>query len=354
MEISLSYTDVKNVILAKSLLWQYTEFTDRYVIFAIDGPLTYLASVYKNGYEPIGSPDVNDRADFETNYKSTANLPLFVNQQSMVQTMKPSYGSRAWTFSHNICDKTTWYGESIRVVDEAAGTGDGTTTTFNLAHGYVIDTTHGKITDENYLVPTASQSGDSYEPVIKVGGVVKTERVFGQTSGGDFTIDYAAGNLTFFTAPASAATIAATYFYSPTNAGSTMFVRPASGKKTIITSAECQFSADLNLTDTLISAIFTYNPYLGAPPAKFEYPGSRAYFKRMYDFISYTNGSYPVIPSLGGTTRGYIQPIYQLRFDYVVTIPVDDAYGAELRAWCENHQPFGGEQAQITFYGYQP
>lgn len=353
MDIQLTYTDLKSIISSKSLLFQHTELTEKYIIYSVDGPLTYISEIYKNGYSPIGTDDSANITDFETNYKSTSNKTLNIHQQPLIQAVKPSYGDRAWSFSHNFADKTTWYAEGVRVVDEAVGTGDGSTTVFNLDHGYVIDISHGKITDEDYLVPSAGQGGSTYIPEIKVNDVVKTEREFGANSGGDYTINYVTGAITFFVAPTNGHAITATYFYSPANAGSTMFIRPASGTKTIITSIECQMSADVEMTTSMISAVFTYNPYLGAPPAKFEYPATRATYKRMTDFIGYTNGSYPGMPALGGSTRGYTQHIYQLRYEYVVAITLDDAYGSELRVWLGDHTPYNGEIAQITFYGYK-
>ena len=87
---------------------------------------------------------------------------------------------------------------------------------------------------------------------------------------------------------------------------------------------------------------------------KFEYPGSRTLFKRFTDFIACTNGSYPKMSAMGGTTRGFKSDIYQLRFEYVTTIVLDDAYGTEIRVWLENHRPYDGDVSSITFYGYQP
>jgi len=351
--IKLIYSALKTIIQAKGLLWQHTEFTEKYIIFSTDGPFVYSADVFKSGYEPIGIDDSANITDFEDNYKSSSNKSIHSEQQSIVQTIKPNYGSRAWTFSHNFCDKTTWFGDSIRVVAEAVGTGDGSTVTFSLAHTYVIDTTHGKITDENWAVPYYTQGGTTFTPEVKVNNVVKTERVFGQTSGGDFTIDYAAGTITFFTAPANSLAITATYYYSPANSGSVMYIRPVAGKVTVITAVECMLSTDIVMTDSIISAFFTYNPYLGNPPARFEYPGTRTYFKKIADFIAYTNGAYPKTPPFGGSTRGSANDFLQFRFEYVISISINDAYGAEMRVWLENHTPYTGEMAQITFYGYQ-
>lgn len=357
MKIELTYTELKSIIAAKGLLWQHHQTDNGYLLWATDSQCLYMSNLWEAGSEPEGSDpeDVADElADFVDNYKPTSNKSINTNSQPVVQSVKQRFGTRDWTFSHNFCDKTSWFGDGIRVVDEAVGTGDGSTATFGLDHGYVIDLSHGKVNDEDNLVPTASQGGATYIPEVKVDGVTKTERRYDVASGGDYTIDYVTGDITFFTPPANGLAITATYFYSPADAGSTVYVRPPSGGRTIITAAECMFSADLDLTNSLISAAFTYNPGLGAPPAKFIYPPSKAVFKKFQDFISYTNGAYPGLPAIGGTPRGNAQTIYQLRFEYVSTIDLDDAYGSEMRVWLEDHIPFGGEIGQLTFYGYRP
>jgi hypothetical protein len=80
MDIQLSYTDLKNIIQSKNLLWQYTEFTEKYLIYSTDGPLVYITGIYKSGYEPIGTSDSTNRSDFEGNYKSTGNSSILATQ----------------------------------------------------------------------------------------------------------------------------------------------------------------------------------------------------------------------------------------------------------------------------------
>jgi hypothetical protein len=269
---------------------------------------------------------------------------------SAVGITKINIGPRTWSFSHNFCDKTTWFGDAIRVVNENVGTGNGATTVFNLDFTNIIDVVHGKITDEDDLVPTATQGGTSYKLIVRVDGVQKTERVFGEASGGDYTVNYVTGAITFFTAPANTLVVTADYFYG---SNSTVYIKPNSGKKQVITMAECLFSKDIILNDNLITAVYTYDPNQGAPPAKFEYPGSRTRYKRMWDFISFTNGSFPFIPAMGGGTRGFTQEVYQLRFDYISAIELPGSAGAELRIWLENHTVFTGEIGAITFYSYE-
>lgn len=347
--IIANYNTIKAIILSKGLRWQYIEDNSGYDVFACDNNVHYSTRLHKPGFEPIGYLDGGDLADFETNYKPISNAK---NEDSVsylnppvIGTTKPTIGERAWIFSHSFTDKTTWYSDSIRITDEAVGIGDGITTTFTLANGYVIDLSHGKVSDEDYIVSI-------YGPIVKVASVTKTERPFGETTG-DYEIDYVNGSVVFFTPPAVGESVTVSYSYSPANMGSSIYLSPDPGKKLIITMSEAQFSRDLVLTDNLISSIWTYNPSLGPPPAKFEYPGSRTRYKKMIDFVNYTMGSYPIIPAFLTGIRGLSQDVLHLRFDYQTALVLDSAYGAELRIWMEHHRPFTGESATITFYGYQ-
>lgn len=266
--------------------------------------------------------------------------------------IKPvNIGDRALIFASNFTDKTTWFGDSVRVSDEVIGTGDGTTTVFQTANQFVIDVTHGKTTDEEDLVSSILQGEISYAIEVKIDGQTKTEREFDEENG-DYLINYRNGSITFFTAPVNGSQITASYFYSPANVGSTIYIKPPTGKKLNLTQAECQFSKDLILSDDVITAVFTYNPYLGAPPAKFEYPESRMVYKTVADYVNATRGSFPMIPIIGGPTRGINKEIFQLRFEYISPIVLDDTYGAEVRVWCKHHKEMTGEKATFTFYGF--
>lgn len=262
-------------------------------------------------------------------------------------------GTRAMIFSQDFTDKTTWFTESVAVTDEAVGTGDGTTVTFNLAHPFVIDLSHGKISDEDYIL---APGGGSYVPVVKVDGVTKTEREYGMTTGGDYTIDYAAGTITFFTAPANTKAITCSYYYSPADSASTFIVAPKAGKVLTITAFEMNLSADMSMDDTIITAAFIDPQALGLPAgAKVEVPGSRQYFKNIDDIINYTQGSFPPCPVIAGTNgRGLTQQRIQFRFSYGMSTSVmdlDSAYGLELHVWLQHHIPLGGEKACVTFEG---
>jgi hypothetical protein len=250
---------------------------------------------------------------------------------------------RIWSFSHDFSDKTTWYGDSIRVVDETLS---GNGTVYNFANTNVIDLSHGKIADENIIVPTSSQGGSSFIPVIKVGGVTKTEREFGETTDGDYEIDYKAGTLTFFSTVSD--TVTATYYYTTT---SNYYVRPENGHKITVTSVELLFTKDVNMTDDLAVAVFTYNPYLGNPPEKFMYQPSYSLYKRFYDLVSWSRGSFPVIPQFGTSARMAEDDIVQLRIDYMNPLVLRSSYGMEFRCWTRRHREFTGSSAGFTAYG---
>jgi len=99
-------------------------------------------------------------------------------------------GSGLVAVTHNWCDPTTWYTESERVTDEElSDTGDGLT--FDSVHEDWIDLVHGKVYREDLI-------SAPYLPVVKVDGVEKTARAPWADSGGDYEIDYASGQVTFF------------------------------------------------------------------------------------------------------------------------------------------------------------
>jgi len=75
----MTYSGLKSLILAKNLLWQYFEYTDRYVPYSRDGAERFESVIYKAGFEPEGIDPVAEAANltnFETNYKPTANKRL--------------------------------------------------------------------------------------------------------------------------------------------------------------------------------------------------------------------------------------------------------------------------------------
>ena len=107
----------------------------------------------------------------------------------------PTEGSKSTYISHDWTDRTTWTTGAVRMVDEVPtrlglGYPPGT---YRVAHNAVIDTFHGKITDEDFLKDAA---GNSFRVVVTVDGVMKLE-ADPDDGGNDYSIDYALGTITF-------------------------------------------------------------------------------------------------------------------------------------------------------------
>jgi hypothetical protein len=76
------WTVFKATMVTKRLCLQFEDLTDTYELFAIDGPIAYLSTIYKGvvpyGVVPVYSQAQNDadKSDFETNYEAYGNLPV--------------------------------------------------------------------------------------------------------------------------------------------------------------------------------------------------------------------------------------------------------------------------------------
>jgi len=88
--IILNYIDFKTIVNAKSLLWQYTETSGCYDIFAFDSLIEYKTSILKHpeDYPNKEGEDAN-LLDFETNYKTNANQVLDPRSLDGVQRQAP-------------------------------------------------------------------------------------------------------------------------------------------------------------------------------------------------------------------------------------------------------------------------
>jgi hypothetical protein len=267
---------------------------------------------------------------------------------------KPS-STRTNFYSHDFCDKTTWYTNATRAVNEVA-TDSGDHLTYELAHQFVIDNYHGKITGEDTL---KDASGNSYRVAVKVDGNIKTEQDPHYATGGDYLIDYSAGTVTFFSELDPAAVVTVTYHYA-TN--SKFVVKPVGGKKLILELAEVQFSADVNPLDSVvfeargIADYFVPPAYIGTAPG--QIPSGTVIslqtfvYKAISDFHNDAFRSYPTYPALGseGNWRSQTQPVTVFDWDYLSSTALESSKGMEIRIYLQHDQPFGGYMATTTFY----
>jgi hypothetical protein len=255
-----------------------------------------------------------------------------------ISTVEPRTGTEVIHTTHNFCDPTTWYSTSGRSADETLA-GDVAGLVYGGARVNWIDMLHGKLFDEDALCADVAHG---YAVEVKVDGVVKTPRLPFATSGGDYTVNYAAGTVTFASSQLGK-TVAATYSYA---VNSTWVLAPSDGMLLDVEATEAQFSQNCVLNDTVAFEVWVYNP--ADLPNKFKYDSTR--YKRMTNFIDEALGSYPIIPAIGGAARGTGNEIYGFPFRYGTVRRIRSSVGAELRVRLEADLKFGGEHATATFY----
>jgi hypothetical protein len=284
-------------------------------------------------------------------FAKASGSPVFVNVDSdgnLFNINQPRSGTKFNIITHNWCDKTTWYSESTKVTLETL-TDAGAGLSFNSAHAFWIDMKHGKVTDEDNICTLANK----WLSTVTVNDVVKTESPPATTTG-DYQIDYRTGVVTF-NATQIGNTVKATYWY----AGSGTFVfKPIAGKKIKLLSVEVQFSKDLELKDTLIFTPYGYAGVFAPQYVPVPYSATTLIplaasnkYKRMSDFVNEANGSYPVIPVIGGQGwRGLSQEIITFPWNYVARTDLSSAAGMELKITMENNIEQGGQMATATFY----
>jgi len=352
----------KIVQATKSSTHQYDDDGSTYTIWFYDGPEVHICTIWKEtlpdgviagGYSQAQNDA--DKAEFEAVYKANANKPLELRTtdgRSRVATEK-SDAAKITLFSHDWTDPTTWTTKAIRVVEEVA-TDDGAHTAYSLAHNNIIDTYHGKITQEDFL---KDASANSFRATVKVNDVIKIEQDPHLGSGGDYTVNYAQGKVTFLSALATEDVVKVTYHYAT---GSEFVVCPAAGKALRLSLVEVQFADDIALTDTVVFQPYGYvdvfAPQLMASPYNIpsgtKIPlGSPVKYKTMTDYQNDAVRAFPAYPALGGAGwRGSPRSIIIFDWDYVSQTLLRSSYGMEVRIALEHDVPFGGWYATATFY----
>jgi hypothetical protein len=259
--------------------------------------------------------------------------------------------ARRQIYSHDWTDPTTWFGNASRSVSEAAVFVSGST--WGLEHSHVIDAFHGKLFAEDYL---KDPDDNSYRVAVTVDDVSKTEKDPHDDSG-DYTVNYSQGSITFASAPANDADVRVTYHYEN---GSSFIVAPAPGKKLSVDTVEVQFSADVVITDSARFQVWVYAPAevctaMGWPLGTKVPYGEASIYKGIRDYYADAMRAYPMYPALGGSGwRGMSQGMIIFDWDYLATIVLDSAVGAEIRISLDHNTPFGGAYATASFYCTEP
>lgn len=253
-------------------------------------------------------------------------------------------------YTHNWADKTTWFTKAV--CESGAATNAGDNTTYNLPHLYIIDTYHGKITQEDTLV---NASGDSYRVSVWVNGSGKVEQDPHYGTGGDYLINYPSGQITFLSALQPSDSVTAAYHYQDNGE---FTIKPDAGKKLIIELAEVQFSSDVDINDTIVFKTMGYVDVFAPHLTPVPYPSLtlipiRTFrYKTMKDYQNAAIKSYPGYPSgMGGSSwRGQTYGVHILDWDYQRGLTVSSAAGMEIRIYTEHGEEFGGSYGTATFY----
>jgi hypothetical protein len=218
-----------------------------------------------------------------------------------------------------------------------------------MPHSSIIDVYHGKLWEEEQLEATHRVSVE----VDEGGGWAAKTEVDPHDGIGDYTIDYAAGTITFSPAIGTGANVRASYYRAN---GSQFILAPDPGKTLLIKSAEVQFSADIEMTDTVIFETFGYVDVFAPQlmpgiPSGTKIPLKKTVYKTLQQFIDESNGAYPSIPAIGGSGwRGVQSPVTVFPWNYAAALPLSAAAGMEVRIYCEHDLPFVGSYATATFY----
>lgn len=267
-------------------------------------------------------------------------------------------GDEVVTASHNLTDKTSWYSTSTRVTDEVAtDSGDGLT--WNLANTYVIDTTHGKLLDEENKVHVLQ--AHKYLVEVKVDDVVVNARPAFATDwsgGGDYYCDYVNGDIVFQTTKAGSV-VKVSYSYA---VDSKWILDPDPGKVLTIEGAEAQFSKDVVFDDGIVFEVQGYvdvfAPHLldtadppGPYPSGTRIPLRNTAYKTMTQLTAEAVGAYPVVPAVSSNNgRGNPSEVYGFPFNYATKTDLMHSAGMRLVLSLSNDQALGGTLVTTTFY----
>lgn len=252
-------------------------------------------------------------------------------------------GSEVDFVSHSYTDKRTWYPSSVRVTGEILALDAGTT--FASAHPWWIALDRGLVFDEDAY---ASEQPHGYAVRVYDNGIELTPRAPFASSGGDYTIDHAAGKVTLAQAPQGAVTV--DYSYAT---DSVWVMRPTPGRALRILHAELDVSEDVEMRDAIVVETMglaeVFAPGLGLPAGTLI-PLQTQRYKTYRQIQQHCLGSLVSLPPIGGPTRGTSVAWRPYPFPYRRIQPLRASTGMELRVSLETHAPFTGENATATFY----
>lgn len=291
---------------------------------------TELDSIVENHSGEIPSSEVH-KVVIDENDKSK------IQKAISVIVHKPENESFARA-THDFCNKTTWYTNSIRVLAETVTPVSGVIT---LSNKNVIDVIYGNINRQDLLQEYVINVYDDgvliphFTMELVEGENVKTF---------NYVVDHKLGKITLENTPTGDVTV--DYSYA-TN--SEWILQPEEGSMLIIEHSEIQFSIDINVNTPLRFEIWVGNPYFAVVGHPYEgipkIPYQVVQYNSVKDLVNEANLGTGTIPAIGNLPECVVFP-----FNYATIKPFKYSQGAELRIRAVDDIELDGSFGTATFY----
>jgi len=372
VHIELNWQDFKQICQSKTLEIQHVINSqyNLYEIFALDNSIVYSTNIFIGTIPSVCDCDqqTNDlyKNDFESNFIIKSNKRLSPSIQGTETALKVTTVGRegeeiVWA-THNFADKTSWYSNSTQYTNIKLLSGDNGYTFYasgTLKNESWIDLYNGKVLHENNI---RQAFNGKYDVSIFVDGIKKEMKTcvnkYCTTCPGDYTVDFVSGTVKFENQITSSEVYG--NFSIPVDSWWTL--RPMPGTILDVEGAEMQFSEDIILTDNIIMQILGYVEVFapqywqqnGGPfPTNYKIVLGEYEYKSLAEFVDETDGSFPVVPAIGGENRGIKSAMYGLPFKYNTIRTLYPEYGLEIRVGLKHNHPYDGFRATATFYCIQ-
>jgi len=236
-----------------------------------------------------------------------ANVDITSNAERAIK-MAPTKleGSSTQLFSHDFCDKTTWYGESLKK-DQVLTSQDNLI--FKGSETFWIYLVHGNVPHEDRIAT-------DYATVIRVDGAILTT---------GYSIDYAKGEVTFDQAQTGVVT--AVYNHA---VGSSWSIKPKDGRILKIIGTTVKFTSDVELLGQSIDMQL----FIGGNPM-----GEIIRYKNVKDLMKCSTASPSKIQGFGDV----LGEVNFLPFDYLTSKDLKSSLLMEIKIWLSQDKECNGE-----------
>jgi hypothetical protein len=284
------------------------------------------------------------------------------NQLVVANALGTDGGQR--TITHNFCDPQTWWHESTEHVAQASTSGD--QLTYDITnHDKLIDVRHGRITfEDDITVATVAPNGNTMTnivPTVLLDAVALDQALEDATTGDDrYTIDYAAGTVTFAVARGGGVAVTVSFRKS----GSSKYtIQPKAGHKFVLQDAEVDCSEDIDMTSKFtVDTHGSHTSVTGGVVASL----SKRIYKTMHDFQAAARRFWGPIPANFGATGGVASPKWTFEWQYSRSDALYDTANYrdvnehaalvtlnKVEVSIDGDVAYGGCCLTVTMYGYQ-